>query len=118
MVNHALKLSALASSAVHSLAILTLGPPGPYILFVLGACGTSVWNHAVTSEVAKWADRGMMAAGTVITLLIAPTVPLRLLMLLTVATYAAGKYARSTAIHMCAHWMITFINLHIMLSFL
>lgn len=114
MVNVTLARSAIAVSFIHAVGFALFQPSGPYTLFLTAGCATSVWNHATTSEIAKWADRSAMGIGTVLTLLIAPTPFEQALMLLTVIAYAVAKQAQSTNTHMVAHALITFINLRIM----
>lgn len=115
-MNHTLALSATAISIVHAISFAALTPPLAYVAFLTAGCGTSIWNHATTSEIAKWADRATMGVGTVLTLLIAPSPFFQALMLLTVIAYGAGKYFESTKLHMLSHALITFINIGIMAS--
>ena len=116
MVNHTLALSATAVSIIHAASFLFFTPPLAYAAFLTAGCGTSVWNHATTSEIAKWADRATMGVGTVLTLLIAPNPFFQAAMLLTVVAYGAGKWMGSTKLHMTSHALITFINIGIMAS--
>jgi len=114
MVNPTLARSALVISVIHAIGFAALQPSIPYALFLAAGCGTSVWNHATTSEIAKWADRGVMGIGTVLTMIIAPTPLEQALMLLTVAAYTAAKKCGSNHAHILSHGLITFINLRIM----
>ena len=116
MVNYPLALSATLVSGVHIVAFYLFNPPLAYTLFLSGALGTSIWNHLVTSELAKWLDRAAMAAGTVITFTIAPTVIVSFLMCLTLCAYFAGKFYKSTPLHAASHWLITTANVIILAS--
>ena len=74
MANQVLLLSAIISSLCHMYALVKTKhlPSTYYISFIMLALGTSIWNHATTSELAKWSDRITMGCGTIITYNIAP----------------------------------------------
>jgi hypothetical protein len=116
MANQVLLISALCSSICHLYAFLqtTRLPSNYYSLFILLALGTSIWNHAATSEIAKWSDRVVMGCGTIITYTIAP-VQATYGMPIVISSYFGAKIFKHNIFHICAHATITAINMYIIL---
>jgi hypothetical protein len=92
-------------------------PPIAYATFLGTALITSILNHGFTSDIFKWLDRIIMGAGTCITLYLAPTIALKIMMILVVILYAFAKSPNSSIFHICAHALITCINVVIILFF-
>lgn len=88
-------------------------PPVMYGTFLGTALITSILNHRYTSDLLKWFDRIMMVLGTGITLYLAPTLFLKLLIVVTGMLYGAAKILNSNLCHIGAHACITFINISI-----
>jgi fatty acid desaturase len=117
MANSILLGSTLVSCFIHLITIALFTPPIAYATFLGMALITSILNHGFTSDVFKWLDRIIMGAGTCITLYLAPTIALKIMMILVVILYAFAKSLNSNIFHICAHALITCINLLIILFF-
>ncbi len=116
MANKVLLISAICSSICHLAAILLtpLIQSIYYILFIILALSTSIWNHGVTSNIAKWSDRLVMGFGTIITYLIVPDKALYGLPII-IASYFGAKISNNNLYHIIAHITITIINIYIIL---
>lgn len=68
MVNPVLFQSACILGSVHIAAIALYNPPRIFATNMIIGVLTSVWNHGMTHELAKWSDRGVMGVGMVIDL--------------------------------------------------
>jgi len=126
MVNQRLFRSASICGLIHLLAIIEYWNE-PFILLVVYGVGvgTSVWNHSVTLEYAKWADRILMFIGALMDLfcILAYTKGLQqftsLLMLgCAVSLYFLEKLRiRSVPqdfFHQSAHYLITISHLFLL----
>ena len=113
MANDVLLGSAIITTMIHMITMAFYTPPVMYGTFLGTALITSILNHGYTSELLKWFDRVMMVLGTGITLYLAPTLFLKLLMVVTGMLYGAAKIFNSNLCHIGAHACITFINISI-----
>lgn len=97
MANHVLFASSLFLAFLHLSLVIYFKPPRAFAFSVL--CGTfsSIWNHGVTNDVAKWSDRGMMAVGALVDFSYIASVPINqrpllfALILAALAGYAGAK---------------------------
>ena len=117
MANKILLISTLCSSVCHLTAFLLSVQllPIPYILFIVIALITSIWNHATTNKLAKWSDRITMGCGTIITYAIAPLGITYYVMPVVIGTYGLAKKLDSNIPHIIAHIGITGINMYILM---
>ena len=104
MANSTLFASSLCLAFLHLALVLAFQPVPRVFAFVI-LCGTfsSIWNHGVTNDIAKWADRCMMAIGACADLAYLSNVPIQhrpLLVALIAAAiigYVGAKYLVVTA---------------------
>jgi len=61
MANGVLLASTLCCGALHLWALLSFTATTTWACAILGGIITSVWNHATTSQIAKWFDRCTIA---------------------------------------------------------
>jgi hypothetical protein len=128
MANQRLFRSALVCGFIHFLAIAYWnGPTILLIIYGFGA-GTSIWNHGVTSEYAKWADRMMMAVGALMDMLwiLAYTNELQRCSGLSMLACAVGLYfleklnsfrkwpVPQDFLHQSSHYLITINHLFLL----
>jgi hypothetical protein len=68
MANPVLKVSSWICMFIHCLVNLTVAAEGLLFLRIMQLAGviTSIWNHSVSNNVAKWADRIMIATATAV----------------------------------------------------
>ena len=115
MANSTLCCTAVTCTLLHLLTMLVYTPPLIYATFILLALMTSILNHGFTSPILKYLDRTVMIVGIPVTLWMAPTLSLRILTGLVAAVYFLGKTRESTFLHAIAHFLITFINIRILM---
>ncbi len=115
MANSTLCCIAAICTLLHLLTMLVYTPPLLYASFILLALTTSILNHGFTSLILKYLDRTVMTLGIPVTLWMAPTLLLQGLTALVGLVYFFGKSYGSTMMHAVAHFLITFINIRILM---
>ena len=118
MANKILLASTLCSTICHLTAFLLSVqlPPTPYIIFIVIALITSIWNHSTTSELAKWSDRIIIGCGAVITYTIAPLNTIYFILPIAVGSYGLAKKMNNCIPHIIAHISLTGINMYILMN--
>lgn len=116
MANKVLLISALCSTISHLTAFVLLAQLQsiPYIIFIVFALITSIWNHSTTSELAKWSDRITMGCGTIIIYAITQVEAIYYIMPVIIGIYGLAKKMNNNILHILAHISITCINIYIL----
>jgi hypothetical protein len=109
MANGILLLTSVAMFLVHCFLLL-LHTRGQTLFYVFGTC-TSIANHALTRESAKWLDRGTMAVGFVVDLCLIFRDPNLMVLVLGSALCARPPSAQ----HAFAHMLITLAHTEMLL---
>jgi hypothetical protein len=120
MANSVLFTSSLFLGFLH-MALIIFYQPVPRILAFTITCGTfsSIWNHGVTSEIAKWTDRGIMVIGTTVDfiyiIVVNATEAQRTLLITLMSTALAGYTFAKITIggnlpHLLAHICLSFAH--------
>ena len=120
MANSVLFTSSLFLGFLH-MVLIVLYQPVPPILALTITCGTfsSIWNHGVTSEIAKWTDRGIMVIGTAVDFIYIIVIPdteaQRTLLLALLSTALAGYSLAKNTVggnlpHLLAHICLSFTH--------
>lgn len=114
MVNRPLFMSAVICTVAHAIAVATAHPHPLYGLFLLTACTTSLWNHGMSSAVARFADRAFMVISVPITAMAHPHPVTWMTLALLSVSYGAAKATGTLTPHLVAHALITALNLRIL----
>lgn len=118
MVNKILFKSSIILAGIHILTYIYLQPCN-IILIINITIGiiTSIWNHGVTCNIAKYVDR-MMMIGFIINSYIISSIQHYLCMMtlfLAVVLYYLAKTSKNTLYHVGAHLILTFTHILLMI---
>jgi len=120
MANSVLFTSSLFLGFIHMALIMFYQPVHRILAFTI-ICGTfsSIWNHGVTSEIAKWTDRGIMVVGTAVDfiyIIVIPATEAQRTLLITLISTAIAGYSfskitiRGNLPHILAHICLSFAH--------
>lgn len=123
MVNVVLYRSSIISSVLHTIGYVIFKPNNQLLLTIVTmGLFTSLWNHKVTCNIAKYTDRAMMILGFISNLYIISTIENNInqlisVVLLVVSTYfyLYSKIKKIVGAHILSHLFLT-INHVILMS--
>lgn len=109
MANKELFLTSYLMLIAHTFALFIYHPP--FLIFIIYMIGplVSIWNHGVSSIIAKYTDRFIMIIGYFIDLLYIyklKNIYIFILINLTVICYITSKITNIISFHLLAHLLI------------